>query len=446
MNNENRVVRSCLQLAEKAGADAAEAYFLHQDNLTIEVRNNKLETLERSKDRGVGIRVFKSGSFGYTFTSDLGSTALKEAVELALKGAIYSNLDVDARLPEQQPFDLSLAQFDCDIENTTLEEKQALALTIEKAALDTDSRVSMTERAVYEENSNTVLLANSCGLQLNYRTNFCGGYIWVVAEDNGDVQTGAGVAYRPQLSQFDPVAIGEEAALKAVQLLGADSIATQRLALVLPSKVATQFLGILAAMLSAEAAQKERSLFADRLGQQVASKAVTIIDDGSLKGEINTAPADGEGTSSQRTIVMEQGMLCSFLHNSHTAAKEGTVSTGNGVRGSFKTPPEVGPTNMFFAPGVSTENDLIQSVDKGLYVFNLMGVHTANPISGDFSLGVTGLLIEKGRLTRPVRQVMLAGNILDFLNQIQAVASDLRFYLGFGSPALLVGALTISGD
>ena len=167
------------------------------------------------------------------------------------------------------------------------------------------------------------------------------------------------------MAQIDPVTIGQEAALEAVRLLGARPIKTQKLALVLPPQVAAQFLGILATALTAEAVQKGRSLFADQMDKQMASPVVTIIDDGSLVGGINTAPTDGEGVPSERTILVENGVLRTFLHNSYTAGKEETVSTGNGVRGSFKTTPEVGPTNMFFRPGTASEEELIQSVDQG---------------------------------------------------------------------------------
>lgn len=440
------IVQMGLKLAEKAGADAAEAYFLEHDNMAIEVRGGKLETLQQSREQGLGIRVIKAGSLGYAFTSDLNRTTLEEIVELAVQGAEYSNLDSGARLPFCASYDLSLAQFDSSIEKTTLDAKMNLALAIEQAALSADKRITKSERAAYEENNYAVFLANSNGLCVNYRGNFCGGYVWVVAEADGDIQTGSGLSYVTKLSKIDPASIGQEAALEAVRLLGAKSIKTQKLALVLPPQVATQFLGILATALTAEAVQKGRSLFAGKLDQKIASTVVSIVDDGSLADGIKTAPADGEGVPSQRTVLVEDGVLRTFLHNSHTAFKEGTESTGNGVRGSFKTAPEVGPTNMFFSPGTASEDELVQSVDKGLYVFDLMGIHTANPISGDFSLGVTGVLIENGKFTHPVRQVVLAGNIQDMLSQVQAVASNLRFYLGFGSPTLLVEPLTISGN
>jgi PmbA protein len=444
--DEEKIIQMGLEMAAASGAEVAETYFVKRDNLTIEVRGAKLETMKQSCDRGLGLRVVKAGTIGFAFTSDLSSEAVKEAAMTAVQSAQYSSLDAGAIFPGSAAYDLSLAQFDRQLEQTPLEAKLDLALAIESSALACDKRITKSERAAYEENDYTVIVANSNGVHVNYRTNFCGGYVWVVAEADGDTQTGSGLIYATELAKIDPNAIGEEAALEAVRLLGANPISTQKLSLVLPPQVATQFLGILASGLTAEAVQKERSLFAHQVGNSVATSKVTIIDDGTLPGGISTAPADSEGVPSQRTVLIQDGILKTFLHNSYTANKEGVASTGNGVRSSFKTTPEVGPTNMFFAPGTLSEQELIQSVDKGLYVFDLMGTHTANPISGDFSLGVTGLLIEKGKFTRPVRQVILAGNIRDLLNQIQAVGSNLRFYLGLGAPTLLVEPLTISGE
>lgn len=439
------LVTTGLKLGQEAGADQVEAFFLEHTALTIEVRGGRLETLRQSTERGLGIRVLQAGSLGYAFSSDLSPAALKETARAAVANAGYVALDPARRLPSPAQGKPELAQYDEDIATTPIAAKIDLALAIEKAAFAEDKRVTKSERAAYEEGHYQVAIANSLGLEASYRGNFCGGYAWVVAEADGDAETGSGLSYTTELKNLDPNAIGREAAQEAVRLLGAKPISTQKLALVLPPQAATQFLGMLAPALTAEAVQKKRSLFAGRLGEDVGSPAVTIVDDGTLSGGINTSPVDGEGVPTQRTVVMEKGTLRAFLHNSYTAAKDGTRSTGNGTRSSFKGAPEVGPTNMFFAPGEVKAEELIGGVSKGLYVFDLLGTHTANPISGDFSLGATGILIENGKLTQPVRGVVIAGNVVALLRQIQAAASDLRFFLGFGSPTLLVEPLTVSG-
>ncbi|MGI6604295.1 MAG: TldD/PmbA family protein [bacterium] len=439
------LVDTAIRLGKEAGADQVEAFFLEHSNLSIEVRRQRLETLRQSKERGIGIRVLKGESLGYAFTSDLTPEALRQSAESAVDNAKYVSPDPARCLPGSETIDLALAQFDPELKATALEKKIDLALAIEQAAFEQDKRISKSERSVFEEGEYLVAVANSYGLNVSYKGNFCGGYAWVVAEENGDAQTGSGLFYSTRLSKIDPEEIGKEAAQEALSLLGAEPVPTQKLALILPPQAATQFLGILAPALTAEAAQKGRSLFAGRVGQHVASDTVTLVDDGTLRGGINTAPVDGEGVPSQCTVLLEQGVLKGFLHNSYTAAKDGTCSTGNAMRGSFKGLPNVGPTNLFFAPGTAKPQDLVGSVKKGLLVLDLLGTHTANPISGDFSLGATGILIENGHLTRPVRGVVLAGNVVTLLKQVQAAADDLRFYLGYGSPTLLVGPLTVSG-
>ena len=221
---------------------------------------------------------------------------------------------------------------------------------------------------------------------------------------------------------------------------------TQKAAVVLDPYIATNFLGLLSPALSAEAVQKGRSLFAGKVNQAVASPLITVVDDGRLPGGIASAPFDGEGVPTSETVLIDQGQLKGFLHNTYTAAKEGVSSTGNGVRSSFKSTPEVGSTNFFIRAGEKSPEQLIKEVPKGLYVTEVMGMHTANPISGDFSVGASGIWIEKGELTRPVRGVAIAGNIMDLLGAVDAVGSDLEFFGGKGAPTLRVSSMSLSGS
>ncbi|MEG3070470.1 MAG: metallopeptidase TldD-related protein [Candidatus Syntrophopropionicum ammoniitolerans] len=192
-------------------------------------------------------------------------------------------------------------------------------------------------------------------------------------------------------------------------------------------------MGIISSALTAEAVQKGRSLFAGKLGNRVAADVVTLIDDGTLEGGIGSAPFDGEGVPTGRTVLIDRGVLQQYLYNTYTAAKDGVHSTGNGVRGTFMTP-EVGVTNLFIEAGQTPVAELFQDVASGLYVTEVMGMHTANPISGDFSVGVAGLLIENGEITAPVRGMAIGGNIIELFNNIDAVGDDLQFFGSRGCP------------
>jgi len=165
-----------------------------------------------------------------------------------------------------------------------------------------------------------------------------------------------------------------------------------------------------------------------------------------MKDGVVSAPFDDEGVPTGRVVLIENGTLNGFVHNTYTAAKENISSTGNSVRpNSFRSGPEVGTTNFYIQPGLSDREKLIGEISRGLYVTDVMGMHTADPISGDFSVGVSGLWIENGEMTRPVKGAAVAGNIVDFLTNVDCVANDIRFFMGTGSPTIRVSDITVSG-
>jgi PmbA protein len=239
--------------------------------------------------------------------------------------------------------------------------------------------------------------------------------------------------------------VARRAAKKALDLLGARHIDSVKAPVVLDAEVAGDFLSILASGFSAESVQKKRSLFMTRLGKEVASPLITVYDDGLLAEGLGSAPSDDETVPMKKKTVIDKGRLAMFLYNTYTANKDKTVSTGNGMRGGFKGIPGVGVTNLYIEPGNSSLEELINSTGSGLYVTEVMGAHTANHISGDFSVGATGFWIEKGRTVYPVREITIAGNILDLMKHVDAVGSDLRFSGRIGSPSLRVKELSISG-
>jgi PmbA protein len=267
----------------------------------------------------------------------------------------------------------------------------------------------------------------------------------LTAREKDDHQTGFAMDFRLRFAELEPEAVGREAAARAVRMLGAQPQKGLEAPVVFDPFVMVSLLGVLAPALTAEAVQKGRSLFAGRVGQRVASELVTIVDDGTLAGGVRSAPFDGEGVPSSRSVLIEKGYLRGYLHNTYTAAKDGVVSTGNGVRASFKGGPEVGPTNFYLEPGDKSPAEIIGEISSGLYVGEVLGMHTANPISGDFSVGATGFWIEQGKMSYPVRGLAIAGNIRELLDAVDAVGRDLRFFGGKGAPTVRVRKLAVSG-
>jgi PmbA protein len=249
------------------------------------------------------------------------------------------------------------------------------------------------------------------------------------------------------LGDVDFEALGQNAARCAVRLLGSRNMRGCRASVILDNSVTVDFLGILASSLSSEAVQKGKSLLTGKIGKRVISSGINIIDSGLLGGRLGSSPVDGEGVPSQEKILVSEGVLKTFLYNTYTANKGGTVSTGNAVRGPGSLP-SVGISNLFMSSSpelVPLQRErLFNLVSRGLYVVDAMGVHTANPISGEFSVGVTGIWIEDGQEKYPVKEAVISGNILDFFDKITAVGDDLRFYGNMGAPSLVISDVDIS--
>lgn len=446
-NNQARDLVACVvEDARQSGVDLAEAYFSRENELSIEVRNGEVENLKVASDEGLGIRVIHEGRPGFAYTSDLSREAVQSTLEAALANARVASEDSYYVLPEPAETYPELDLGDSQLGEVPLEEKIELARQMERCGRSFDPLIQLTEQVGYEEVRYQSAIANTRGVLLDSEGAFCGGVAAFVAGNGGDQQTGFALDFRRKLKELDPEAIGKEAASKAVRMVGAQRMPTKRVAVVMDPYVVASFLGMLSSALTAEAVQKGRSLFAGKVGEQVASSGVTLIDDGALQGGLLSSPCDGEGVPSQRTVLLDNGVLQGFLHNAYTGAKEGVPSTGNAVRGSFQSPPYLGSTNFYLAPGDRTQEEIIREMDEGFYLTEVMGMHTANPISGDFSLGAAGIWIEHGELKTPVRGMVIAGNILELLERVDAVASNLRFFASKGAPTIRVRDLTVSGQ
>jgi PmbA protein len=434
-----------VEKAEKAGADQSEVFYSSSKELTIEVRNGQVDTLKNSRQHGIGIRVLVGNRLGYAYTTDLSSHALDTALIQAMANAEKNTPDPYLGLPSPEQSYEQLELYDEEIGRVPVEEKIDLAKSLESAAKGFDPRVKITESCTYQDAEYEISLVNSRGIKESYRGAYCGAFVYVVAEDAGDTQTGFGLQFCLKFKDLLPAQVGRDAGWKAVRMLGAKSIKTQKAPVVFDPYVASGFLGVLAPALSAESIQKGKSFFAGKLGSQVFSPLVTLIDDGAMEKGLLSAPFDGEGMKTGKTTLIDQGILTGYLHNTYTANKDGVVSTGNAVRSSFKSTPEVGTTNFYIQQGTTEKEKLLQGIRRGLYITDVMGLHTANPISGDFSLGAAGILIENGELTTPVRGVAIAGNLLNVFKNIDGVANDLVFFIGRGSPSIRVAEMTISG-
>ena len=435
------------QIIDK-GISQAEVYLSSAKTLKIDVLDQKVEAIDEIQDSGLAIRIINQHKLGFAYTADFDETIIEDTIACAIKNSENTEADENHCFPEKYigSHENKLELYDQKIAKTPIDEKIACALKMEKAAYQADPRIKKTEKVSYFDSESEVWIINTNGVDINYKLNACGGHASMIAMKEEEMESGFGMSYKKKYQELIPEEIGKEAAQRAIELLGAKTVPSQKIPILLDPLVGTQLLEVLSNLLSSEAVQKGKSLFAGKMGKLIGAKDLTIIDNGLLKDGLASEPFDAEGTPTQETKLIENGILTNYFFNAYTARKGQTRSTGNATRASFKAPPAIGPTNLYFSPGSQNQSSLIKSVKHGLYLTRIMGMHTANPISGDFSLGAAGRVIENGEKTYPVRGITIAGNLLDLLEAIDGIGSDLRFFATLGSPTLLISGLTISGE
>lgn len=434
-----------LELARKRGVEA-EAFLLQGRELSIEVIDGQVETFKEAEEAGLGLRVINQGRLGFVFTSDLSDQAVKQVVEDAISISRYTEADPHNCIPQGKYDYPVLEVYDPDISAVSLEAKIELAREVERVARSSDARISIIERAGYEDSEFTNVIMNTNGIYASGRGNFCGIYVFLVAEEDGDAQNGFSVMMRKKYKDLDSAFTGREAADKSLRALHARNISSAHLPCVMEPYVATRFLSLLAQMADAGMVQKGKSLFAGKLEHAVAAPVINLVDDATWAGGIGTFPFDGEGVLSRRNTIIQDGVLTGYLYDCYSASKAGLKPSGNGQRGSFRSLPSVGTSNFMLQGGSFGPQELYADIEKGLYITEVMGMHTANPISGDFSVGAAGIMIEKGKLTYPVRGATIAGNLGEFFLDIEALGNDLRFFGGKAAPSIRLKSLSIAGE
>jgi PmbA protein len=434
-------------VADAAGGEGIEAYAELTTETSVTAFQGEVERLTSASSSGVGVRVVRDGRLGYAYTADLSDQGLRECLAEARANLEVSSEDPGNVLPEASEHEPLEGIFDPRQAATSPERKVAMALDLEARTRAADPKVTQVESARYGDVVGQVAIASSGGVRGTFAVTHAWCAAIALATEDGQSQVGFGVDAARTLDDLKPGPVAAEAADRAVRMLGATKPPTRTIPVVFDRMVAPSLVGVLLAGLSAEEVQKGRSLFADKLGQRVGAAGLRLVDDGRLVDGPGAAPFDAEGVPTRRTVLIDDGVLQCFLHNTATAARGDASSTGNARRASFKSTPGVSAHNLFLAPGDLDQAGLLARAGEGLLVQDVSGVHSgANPITGDFSVGVSGLLFRGGELAEPVREATVAAHLLDILQGIEAVGSDLRFTTGsIGGSSLLVGQMTVAG-
>lgn len=433
------------------GDEEVEAFVLRKLETDIEILDAQVDSLSRAETRGVGVRVIVDGRQGYASTAVVTDEGLRDALEEARSNATVATPDEANVLPDPQPVpdvgELARPGF----AEVPVQDKIDLSIAMERAATSADERIRGIDVAKYGDVLVEAALASTRGMDLATTRTDAWAYVMPMAADGEETQTGLGVTIGRSPAELDVEAAGREGTERATRLLGAAKPESARTPIVFDPYATASFLGVLGQALSAEAVLKGRSLFAERIGDTVAADQLTLVDDGLRPDGPSTAPWDGEGVPQQTTALIDRGELTSYLHNTWTAHRfgEGAASTGNASRSSFKSSPGLSPTNLYLEPGGLDPEAVLREADDAVYVQDVVGIHSgANPISGEFSVGITGLMVRGGELAEPIREATVASTIVDVLRSIRTVGSDLRFYPfggALGGSTVLVGEMTVSG-
>jgi len=442
------IARELVSGALATGARAADAVVAASDGLAVGVRLGEVEKLKRARQRRAGLRVFVGDASAIASTADLSRDGLAELAREAVALARLTAPDPHAGLPD--PADLAREMPDLDLHDAAVERvepEQAIgwAREAEAAALAAGSEITNSEGAEFGTDAGEVAYASSLGFAGAYAGSHATLAVVPVATRDGLMQRDHWYTTHRKLAALDPaVDVGREAARRTLRRLGARRPPTCECPVVFDPETAASLLRHLAGALSGSALYRRLSFLVDRLGEQIASPVVTVIDDPLRPAGPASRPFDAEGVRQARRVVVERGILRTYLLDSYSARRLGLRTTGHAARGVGDAP-GAAATNFALEPGTQTPEEIIASVRSGLYVTDLIGFGV-NPVTGDYSRGAAGVWIENGELAYPVEELTIAGKLGDMLRDIEIVGNDLVRRNAIASPTIKLGRMTVAGQ
>jgi PmbA protein len=432
--------------ALKAIGATGEVFLREAQSGSVEIKEGAVESVIARGERGIGVRVLDSQRLGFAYTSDLSATGIQACADTAHRMSRLTERDDDLALATRPIDDADLDIYQAGIVDRPLSERAAIALAVEESARSTDPRVKQFRKTTYSDSESTTIIATTTGVRASFRESYCGAMTSAVASENGDRQIGYHGEAARRFGEIEPARIGQRAAQRAVEKLGAKPLPTQKVPVVLDPWMAMELLRAIGPLFSADNVLKGRSLFANKIGERVANEKVTIVDDARRPRGLRSAPFDGEGVETTTRTLIDRGILRGYLTSIKTAKKLGDSSTGNARRGGYGSPARIGPSNLFVTAGTDDANAIVAGLDRALAVTSLLNLHTVDPVSGEFSLGATGNYLERGSRLHPAQGITIAGNLTHLLNSIIGVGTDLLFGPGgLGSPTLVISELSVGG-
>jgi len=448
-DNLKQIAVDVVRQAMKGGATAAEAVAADGSEFSTTVRLGEVETLKESGSKGIGVRVFFGQRAASTYSSDLSPEGLRTMVDAALHLAKVTSEDPMAGIPapeQQGKLESDLELYNEDVYSLSTADRIDYARRAEKAAMSFDPRVTNSDGGSFDASIYYKVLANSNGFVGDTRRSYCSLVAVPIAQQEGSsMQRDYWYSAAMTLKKLEsPEHVGEIAAKRTIRRLGARKVKTAKVPMVFENTVSGSLIGHIFEAVNGDSVFRGASYMAGRLGEKIAGENINIVDDGTLPGLFGTSPFDSEGVASRKTVVVDNGVLKSYLLNTYTAKKLGLQTTGNASRGLAGTP-GIGPGNFFQKPGTRSLEEIIGEIKEGLFVTEFLG-QGVNMVTGDYSRGASGIWIENGQLAYPVEEITVAGNLKDMFNNVTEIGSDLEFRSSIASPALRIDGMTVAGE
>jgi PmbA protein len=437
-----------LKAAKDKGATSGDIFVLQGESFEGAVRLKEIEKVSNARGKSLTLRLFFGKRHAITSTSDFTKKSLNALVDDTCRLAKISPEDAYAGLPEASVCAKeipSLNLFDSEVDGISIDEKLDMAIRAEQAAFSADPRILNSEGGSIGNSHTTVLYAATNGFSGSYAASSSSLSVSPIATENGQMQRDYWYSSRRKYKNLESAeSVGAIAAARTIRRLGARKVATQNVPVVFDPEMAASLFSCLGSALSGYALYKQASFLMDRLGEKIASDAVTILDDPTLADGLGTKPFDGEGLPSARKTIVENGVLKSYLLDTYSGKKLNLPSTGNASRGAGSSP-SVGVSNFHLLPGRYSPEEIIASVRSGLYVTELIGFGV-NTVTGDYSQGAVGIWISDGALAYPVEEITIAGNLKEMFMNIECVGNDLSLFKRVSAPTLKISQMTVAGS
>ena len=441
------LAQDVVRMARERGVTGAECTIAEGEEFSANLRMREVESIKQAGSRAAGLRVVIGRRTGSAYTSDLTAEGIRQMLDAAVELASVTTEDPHAGLPDPEELgriNADLGMFCNDIAGLDTATKLDCARRAEDATLSFDPRITNSEGASFDSNLGRRVFANSLDFVGEYRSSYCSLNTVPVAKQDGVMERDYWFSIARGFAALEPPEeVGRIAAERTLRRLGARKVETQKAPVIFEPRTARSLLDHIFEAVHGVSIYRQESFLAGRLGEKIASDSLTVIDDGTIPGLFGSSPFDDEGVPTRRTVVIDRGVLKSYLLNTYAARKLNLKTTGNASRG-LSGNAGIGHGNFFAEKGVKTPEEIIASVRNGFYVTELMGFGV-NIVTGDYSRGAAGIWICDGELAFPVSEVTIAGNLKGMLMDLEAIGSDLEFRGSTAAPTLLIPEMTVGG-